>query len=74
MLAEDDSGVGQVVDVVRHRFRNAFPEAVSVDGDRDDWHYTKWLGYMTSKSFPWVFHESHKWIYVHETSENGQWV
>lgn len=74
VLGEDDSGVGQVVDEVRHRFRNTFPDAVSVDGDRDDWHYSEWLGYMTSKSFPWVFHESHNWVYVLETGDDGHWV
>jgi hypothetical protein len=71
VLAEGDPGVGRVVDVVRHRFRNNFPDAVPVDGERDDWHYSKWLGYLTSKAFPWVYHDKHRWMYILETGRNG---
>ena len=26
---------------------------------------------MTSKAFPWVYHDKHKWMYILETGGNG---
>jgi len=64
-----DSGTAELL-LVGGGIPSRFPRAYTVG---EGWFYTAWFGLFQADEFPWIFHDSHGWLFVGNETGTARW-
>jgi hypothetical protein len=53
-------------------FQDDLTDAIPVEGI-EGWWESRWMGYYSSETYPWIYHQNLGWIFVSIDSSQGLW-